>query len=142
MVIKFDMLFICSRMIKVCQVYKRCNGGIQFLINCLFFTVILQMKCHTHVFVKSYEFIFWISDHKETTAKPTTSSSTTGSTTKSASSAEVTTVCNIHKNSLKFIENFLRWSQVLVTSQNSMKKIKCSFLGDLGNFHFYGVFYV
>ena len=80
------------------------------------------MKCHTHVFLKSYEFIFWISDHKETTAKPTTSSSTTESTTKSASSAEVTTVCNIHKNFLKFIENFLRWSQVLVTCHRTQWK--------------------
>ena len=80
------------------------------------------MKCHTHVFLKSYESIFWISDHKETTAKPTTSSSTTGSTTKSASSAEVTTVCNIHQNSLKFIENFLRWSQVLVTYHRTQWK--------------------
>ena len=66
------------------------------------------MKCISQVFLESYEFIFLISDDKETPTVPTTSSSTTRSTTKRASTTGVTAVCNIPKNSQKFIESLLR----------------------------------
>ena len=62
------------------------------------------MKCLTQFLVKSYEFIFLISDDKETATVPTTSSSTTGPTTKRASTLGL----QPHVTFTKIIKNFLK----------------------------------